>query len=718
MDFYFYNTQFDIGKNGVYEHLATYLNTLTPTQTILDYKYVEPELTTTIKIPFYSHQKSKALVGDYCKAIDTNEGYIYYYYVMDIKWRGKETAEVTLGLDTLNTYWPAIKNSFTSETHITRRLKSRWKVVDKDSKTVYPVIDSYPESFGTMPTNRTSINKVAAGNKWYLIYRTQYDQTTENLAANPVSCLCLPEKAVAIVTQKKGVVTWTTNTFASDIAYGISTSESAGAQIRIGDQTITLNSLSGAQTLYIIYSDEYKKFYVKYLITMYDGKNTQNLFYQFEGTSVDFIICDKVYQQDFTYANSLTSDSTYIWPREGTLSYKTSYEIGAGETYTQLSSFSNWYKSNKTDARLVKIRELPYAPFKEQYQSSTGALIIPDNWTIDGNILVFNGESFEEYSLTKLALQWLPEFDWGIVAADEPEYTSETKLWNSDFSTCKLIYDTQTWALKPEKFNNIVDICDVSVNYKVSDGMDNGFAFKFETNGKQMQDTDFGEYMIVDRVTDIPYYTNEYLNYLRYGKSVDEKAAGWNVASSVTSGIGSIATTTASLAFGVAAAGLASGGVGAIIGAAVGVTNAIIAISKTCSTAWDSIQSKIDAYTHQASSVSGTSDISLLNMYSGNRLNIVTYEPIDSFRDMLFQYFRLYGYATDEYAVPTLSSRHWFEYIQCEPVFTKDMMWNDFKDDIVSRMKVGFRVFHYNDNTYDFSCSKGNWENDIWQLAQ
>lgn len=120
------------------------------------------------------------------------------------------------------------------------------------------------------------------------------------------------------------------------------------------------------------------------------------------------------------------------------------------------------------------------------------------------------------------------------------------------------------------------------------------------------------------------------------------------------------------------------------------------------------MNSKIDAYQHQASSVAGNSDVSLLNMYSGNTLRVVTYEPIDTFEEMLYQYFRLYGYATDEYAIPNFATRHWIDYIQCEPAFSGDMLWNDFKDDIASRMQLGFRVFHQNDLTYDLTCSKGN----------
>lgn len=203
MNLFFYKTTFDIGKNGVYENLQNYLQALNPTYQLLDYKYVEPALTVTVKLPISSHQFKKSFLGDYCMMVSD---VTYYYYVMDSKWRGAETLEVTLGLDSLNTFWSTIKNTLTSETHITRRFKDRWKIRNTDE--VYPVVDSYPESFSTLPMKRVSNEPlISDALKWYLVYFTKYDQSTSDLASNPVSCYCLPEKAVAIKTKTKGIVT-------------------------------------------------------------------------------------------------------------------------------------------------------------------------------------------------------------------------------------------------------------------------------------------------------------------------------------------------------------------------------------------------------------------------------------------------------------------------------------------------------------------------------
>lgn len=589
MNLFFYKTNFDIGKNGVYENLKDYLNSLNITYQLLDYKYIEPALTVTVKLPINSHQFKKSFLGDYCMIQDD---VTYYYYVMNSKWRGAETLEVTLGLDTLNTFWSTIKNTLTSETHITRRFKDRWKIRNTDE--VYPVVDSYPESFSTLPMKRVNnAQLVSDAIKWYLVYFTKYDQSTSDLAANPVSCYCLPEKAIAIKSQTEGIVTWTQDTFGENIAFGITSSDSAGAQFRIGSTTVTISAIKPnsmvyiASTAYILYSTEYQKYYLKYFKTQYSAGTATTSMVTDEGTSVEFISCDKAYIQDYDLVDMFTKSDTARWPREGLLSYDAPYEINAGSTYNQLMSFESWYANNKTDARLVKIRELPYAPFKQTYDSSTGTLNIPDDWILDANILKFKGNAFNEYALATIQTRYLPEFDIGVVAADEPSISDETKLFSSDFSTYKIVYDTNSWTLQPEKLDLTYLGADVTVSYKVSDGMDNGLGFKFEVSGKQQYDTDFGEYMIVDRSTDLPYFTNEYLNYMRYGKAIDEKQAGWNVASSVVGGLGGIATTAASLAFGgsVIQGAAAGGAIGAIVGAAVGVVTAAIAISKTASTA-------------------------------------------------------------------------------------------------------------------------------------
>ena len=711
----FYKTGFDVTKNGVYENLGSYL-TASGLDYETEYKYIEPALNVTIKLPVDSHAFTKK--WDYCVAYDKDSGKAYYYYVMNCKWKGRETLELSLGLDTLNTFWKEISSSWTPETHITRRFKDRWF---KSRTKACPKIDRKEEDFGTVPMRRLSvsaINPSASTKKWTLVYMTEYT-SDDNLKNNPISVYAYPSSPTPVATGTSGSVEWGNSMFDSDRAFAVSWSDNPDFSVTVDGTNVTV----GNGSVWIVWSQTYKKYYVKRFIKIYaDGTVVAN---QHEAESITFSSCKSVYEQDFDYADSLdvSSSASKNWPMEGKMDYSKPIQINAGEAYSSLSSFSDWYALHKTDARLVKIRELPYAPFKETYKDNQ--LVLPSGWEISNVGLKFTGTAFGSYFLGTRSATFTTLATTDIVDT-APDIKYETKLYNSAYYGDKLVYDSNTWVAKWETYNSgtgkiISGMADLGVNYAVSDGIDNGSLFQVIQDFEY--DTDFGDYIVVDKNTDKPYFTNDYLNYIRFGKSVDEKSANWNVGSAVVGGMGSILTSVSSAAFAgnaiagaTAAGGLGGGGVGALVGLAVGTVVTAISVAKTCSTAYDTLNSKIDAYTHQASSVSGTSDVSLFNIYSGNKLLSIIYEPVDEIKQMLWNYFRLYGYADDSYEIPTFTRRY-VDYFKLEPVFTGDLLWNDFLDDIKQRMSLGFRVFHYVDDGYDLLFSKENWETSIWEWA-
>ena len=700
MNLYFYLTNFNVSDNGIYESLETYLSSLSPVATY-EYKHIDPALSAQVKLPALSHQPTKKSIGDYCKAVD-DDGTIYYYYVMNAFWKAKETLLITLGLDTLNTYASQISDSLTDRTHITRKFKDRYKTRgSKTSRyTITPVIDRVSEDFSSMPMERQSVTAINPDSfrKWTLIYLTKYENDSANLSANPVTCYAFPSTQVNVPTGATGDVTWEAGTFTVGAVYALTQGMNDGDTFTIyGNSAVT----------YTI-GDTYRGAF--FCRTASDAEvsvwivNSSGSAVSVGSTAkVLFTKCDAMYLQSFSRSDGL-------YPSKVT--FDTPVYVRAGSSYSTIQDFDSWYKANKTDARIVKIRELPYAPFKETY--TDGQMDVPSGWETDGTGLKFTGTTFGIYSLATRTAS-MPIISAEDVIDQSPSIDREPKLYNSSFYNDKLVYDTVSWVARWEDASNIANgSMALSISYAVSDGMDNGSLFKI-TAPSFVSDTDFGEYMVVDKSTDKPYYTNEYLNYLRYGKAIDEKAAAYNVASAVVSGVGSIATTASSLAFGMAAAG-ASAGVGAVIGAVVGTAMAVISLSKTATTAWDSINSKIDTYTHQSSSVSGTSDVSLFNIYSGNKLLNIIYKPRDEVRTMLYNYFRQYGYANDTYEIP-VSSRRWVDYFKVEPVFSGDLLWNDFLDDIKNRMQVGYRIFHLNDGKYDLLFEYENWETSLWDWA-
>ena len=722
MTLQFYNTGFDVTKNGVYENLETYIadgwfgNPVLETE----YKHLDPALNQQIKLPISSHQFTKKYVGDYCRAED-EDGTVYYYYVMNCQWKGKETLLVTLSLDTLTTFWKDIESSWTDETHITRRYKDRYWLFN--STNAYPQIDKKDEDFGTVPMvvkSKVTVHPTTSFKNWTLVYMTKYTDD-DALKENPVSCFCFPGAKTKINTTMIGDVTHDVVSLSDTHRYYMNSGMNAG------DSFTIIQYPSGSSLTYTLGTNCAGVLFYPSQYTSGSGEVTLCLQFRifnslttlaytdYYASKVTFTKCKQVYLQSTSFTG-LPAAADFTQP----------FAINAGESVSYLPAFNDWYEANKTDARLVKIREIPYSPFKEVYNS--GVMEIPSGWKLTGTWLEFTGTTFGSYNLaTTTGRKTL-----GLVTAnvfDQPHDSKfETKFYNSAFYGDKLVYDNNTWVAKWENFNNTGKLnsvwLELSLNYAVSDGIDNGLLFK--VNDSFDYDTDFGEYLICDKNTDLPYYTNDYLNYIKYGKYYDEKAAGLNVASSIVSGVGSAASTVASFAFSGATIGSAGGPItatgGAVLGTIVGLATTTMSVAKTCATAYDTINSKIDAYTHQASSVNGTSDLSLFKLYSGNKLVNILYEPRDDIKEMLYNYFRLYGYADDEYAIPTCT-RRWVDYFKCEPVFSGDMLWNDFLDDIKTRMQLGFRIYHYaKDKTganvaYDLKQANENWETSLWDWA-
>ena len=395
-------------------------------------------------------------------------------------------------------------------------------------------------------------------------------------------------------------------------------------------------------------------------------------------------------------------------------------------TTAQLNTFKAWYKQFKTDPRLIKIIELPYAPF--DYAETDGIFQVPNGWKADsyGALRLIDADKADFKSSVASFSNLAPEpfviadviNEEGILKKANPE-EYETKLWNSSYYSLKYIYDGAAKPIKLEEFEHLATPdYSLSIDFNSSTGMDNSIGFQFKC-GEQL-DSDFGDWLISNRTTEVPYYTNEYLNYLRYGKAVDERNKSYSIASTVVGGLGSTAQTSASLAFAINGAALKglTGGVGAIIGGGVGLISGAIATASSIDRANDQINSKIDQYTHQASSVSSSNDLSVFKKYGKNKLLQVEYQPAKELRDSIGRYFNLYGYSCDEYGVPNWNTRLWSEYYVMEPDFFMSYVEKDYEDDISARMKAGFRLLHRvnlsdRSGVYDFDSEYENFERSL-----
>ena len=695
MNIKLYKTDLRPELNEVFDDIALFLADLQPKHQWPNVKYTKPEIDIMIKLPLdgaYDHLGQ----FDYCDLFDEQANRHYYYYILNTNWKAKQTLQLQLSMDTLNTFWQEIKAGLGPNTHITRRYFDRWKKVGAKA---YPLIDKRPEDISAPPMVQIAKPKVVGSDEhWTLVYMTEYSDK-QSLSENPTTCLALPEKVHKLSGSVSNILTPTS--FPNGTAVCLDYAHTPHAVISHGIINFELKSDADWAMLYFSANT------ITLLRHDGNGETVDDI------PSVSINKTNVVYKQPSGYA---TSAPHQYWQWNDPVYFATA----------QLNPFKAWYKQFKTDPRLIKIIELPYAPF--DYAETDGIFNVPNGWEADsyGALRLIDADKADFKSSVASFGNLAPEpfviadviNDEGILKKANPE-EYETKLWNSSYYSLKYIYDGSAKPIKLEEFEHLATPdYSLSIDFNSSTGMDNSIGFQFKC-GEQL-DSDFGDWLISNRTTEVPYYTNEYLNYLRYGKAVDERNKAYSIASTVVGGFGSTAQTSASLAFAVQGAAIRglTGGVGAMIGGGVGLVSGIIATASSIARANDQINSKIDQYTHQASSVSSSNDLSVFKKYGKNKLLQVEYQPAKELRDSIGRYFNLYGYSCDEYGVPNWNTRIWSEYYVMEPDFWMSYIEKDYEDDIAARMKAGFRLLHRvnthdQSGLYDFDSEYENFERSL-----
>lgn len=209
-----YKIKLDISKNQVVEDIATYLSSLTPIyHADSDFQYVKPALEMKIKLAltdsFYSslieadalNAAAMPTLGNYLSITQGNgtsaNTITWYFFITSARWIAEKTVELTLALDTLNTFWQDIQYDMLNSTHITRQHKDRLVPVVGASDVFSRVIDRRSEGFN-LTKYRSTVTPIKLSNnalkelRWYLIYKTI--STDENAAVN---CFCCASSDIA-----------------------------------------------------------------------------------------------------------------------------------------------------------------------------------------------------------------------------------------------------------------------------------------------------------------------------------------------------------------------------------------------------------------------------------------------------------------------------------------------------------------------------------------
>lgn len=702
MSLILYQTSLKPEHNARYENLESYLDTCSYA-TFPEFQYIKPLLTTDIKLPMDGYSKNSPY--NYVKIVQ--KGVTYYYFITAHKWISENTLGVTLVLDTINTFWDDLTSKITANTHITRCFKDRYvKRNIAGVNTLVPKVDKYAEDIDSPTLVRNDVAQVGDSHLWYLISKTDSLASDTKLAANPVTNYLLKDESMT----SKGttVLTITPELISADAcAYVIPIS---------GEESIITCIIDGTpRTFYFSNSREYDFCYWFYHEGTIQLKIHQTG--KYDGTTgiadtyknVDSIVLlnvRTVYKQsdswDTYFSNAGVMNAVY------TVDSPIVYNSIQGGT--KIPSFNTWYNNNKTDSTLIKIVCLPYQPFDlEEYQEGIDYIGTPSGFKLLNPNIVFS------YDITDTLMTYSTYADTVIKTDPSARGVNynlkyETKQYNSQYYQVKYVYDSSSLSYDLETFSTkTVQPTSISmdIQFCYNKELSNSLAFKFTIPSELTYeyDSDFGNWLIVDKTLDVPFFTNEYLNYLRYGKAVDQRNAGWSTLAAAIGGASTTVNSVASLkAIGqgnVSWIGKALGG--------VGVVSTVISVGSTIAKSRDAINLKMDTYRHQASDVNGSSDISIFTKYGKNKLLRITYGLPNYLHDQILNYFRIYGYTTDRYAIPSTNTRYWSDFIQAEIDLEANNVDTDYVDDFKERYASGLRIYHWHD-MYDFNFTYENWE--------
>jgi len=398
------------------------------------------------------------------------------------------------------------------------------------------------------------------------------------------------------------------------------------------------------------------------------------------------------------------------------LSYYTMIVKGSSGGWTFLQRLQ---EIDLSDSRIVKIIACPYCPIKMQW-TENGMIIIDNDWQyvtetadVDYKSLRFTGTGTPKLNREVAAIADIS--DNILYTIEEPSYTDlkdskmESKLKNSQFKMCSVNYDSFSSLIKPERFYSIFsEDGKLAIDFKMSNGLSSNFVcnLNYETVGKYYEEENYDGLLLANRNNEIPLFTSAYNEYVRNGYNYDVKS---NELKNKQASQDIIINTLKSGAT-AAILGSSAGPAGTIAGAAIGATTAAINLSQQAEAQKLAITNKLAQLANQGLAVSGTSDFDLLNYYNKNRLHYTEYEPENNFKQSIYNYFNLYGYANGTVNTPNVDSRIWYNFIQCEPELCYEgtkLLNKDWLEDLKAKYKEGVTVFHRNE------VSEGQF---IWRL--
>lgn len=416
------------------------------------------------------------------------------------------------------------------------------------------------------------------------------------------------------------------------------------------------------------------------------------------------------------------------------------YDYWLKFTFTEPGTVTKVLKSinevDRTYSQIVKIIELPYAPLPFEVNASNQLVISQEdlnNWVYNP----YDPQPEEEYinnfteslrldAITNIGYEHQQIINSDINPLDVLKYSignistedlrndnNESKLYHSSYYQPKFVYDSFNYNISLENLKEYSGV--FQIKYNVTSTINSRFLFTFQNVNYKQSLQDFDNIMYVNRSNEITVANSSYLDYLRNGYRYDQKAKELQR-------VGYWMGLGGSMIKGAATGALSGGGgVGAAIGAGVNLVEGIssgIIMELNQINQQESKEAQLKA---QSYSVQGADDIDLMRIYTnGDSLQYATYECSDEFKERIADLFYYCGYVCSTQDIPNTTSRYWFNFIQCDPVYDVDSttakMGKECQDELTSKYQQGITVLHGHfvpedgEFEYDFDQEKENWE--------
>ena len=723
-----------------------------------------------VDIPQSSYNQA---VFDYASL--EQDGDTYYYFIVDATWKSQNCLGFTAVLDTLNTFQG--QYGFTDRSNIERQHVDRFKLIgarptgDSIDEVVTNVISDTKEEL--QPELLMTRKEVLGGDlpidnryQWYLIYQTNTD------SGNPEILMCANKdiRLSGEPTTQEYILNTAKMRESSYMIFDRCTIEyndnqssqtyTIGIDGMIGFYQTTLDSNTFRFTYYPKDGSAPKVNQITSLVKI-RASNTCKLY------SVNTVIFDR---------DAIAGSSYILLGAPDTLTGIESIDRTRSNLYKVIECPYCPLDLSITEGTM------PTLPDKWSFDSERGKFVCADLtyefpertvWT-EENVMNYIAGQVIKAQRAKLTLYSRHDHSDGVEGnvVDPKSYISSLKSWN-------FVYDTASWSIIPEDLvipNKTPRPDLIQIKFKQSNNIssDCGFRFDIPEFGKMHREY-FDDYMFSMRSNELPLYSSDYINYMRNGYNYDLKAnrlKSWSDIIGIGAGILGAGATfaggrlkansqlatidkdyeedlksivdkldqvksyTAEKAYDDitnldrakrtainSVRSLSPFVVPSIVSSAVGAFAGIFNAGISHQQREEALQQKINEYKNRAFSVSTTGNHDLFKWYSGNKLILFEFEPREEVRELINDYFSLYGYSRGYYEKPDLDSRLFFNY--CRGYvdidnYKKRRAIEENKADIVQKFQDGVYKIHKVNTplgTYwDMKLERQNYERSILPL--